>query len=192
MEGIRSILFLISCAFLTLCVTLSPVHGKYYSKTVPFVRMGEKVTNLHFFFHDTLVGKNPSAVLIAKASLPNNGTSPAPFGSLYAIDDPLTTGPELTSEVVGSAQGLWVSSAQGLQTSLVAYFDFGFTTGEFNGSSISVFSRNPVLETERELAVVGGRGKFKMARGFSELKTYFVDPTTGNAIVEYNVTVIHY
>ena len=69
--------------------------------------------------------------------------------------------------------------------------DFGFTQGEFNGSSISVFSRNPITETERELAVVGGRGKFRMAKGFAHLKTYFVNFMSGDAIVEYNVTVIH-
>ncbi|KAH7574916.1 hypothetical protein JRO89_XS02G0021500 [Xanthoceras sorbifolium] len=176
-----------------LCVTFSLVHGKYYSATEPHVRMKEKVTNLYFFFHDTLSGKNPSAVLIAKPSLPNNNdTSQSSFGSLYAVDDPLTVRPELTSEVIGNAQGLWVSSGQGSVQTLVVYFDFGFTTGELNGSAITVFSRNPVMEMERELAVIGGRGRFRMARGFAQLKTYTVDLTNGDAIVEYNVTVIHY
>ncbi|KAL5788817.1 hypothetical protein ACOSP7_005766 [Xanthoceras sorbifolium] len=174
MEGIRSIL--ISCVLMILCVTFSLVHGKYYSATEPHVRMKEKVTNLYFFFHDTLSGKNPSAVLIAKPSLPNNNdTSQSSFGSLYAVDDPLT-----------------VSSGQGSVQTLVVYFDFGFTTGELNGSAITVFSRNPVIEMERELAVIGGRGRFRMARGFAQLKTYTVDLTNGDAIVEYNVTVIHY
>lgn len=76
--------------------------------------------------------------------------------------------------------------------SLVLYFDFGFTKGEFKGSSFSVFSRNPITEKERELAVVGGRGKFRMATGFAKLKTYFVNSTSGNAIVEYKVTLIHH
>ncbi|XVE67122.1 hypothetical protein DITRI_Ditri08aG0135200 [Diplodiscus trichospermus] len=140
---------------------------------------------------DQKCGKNPSAVLVARANITVDDKSPSPFSSVFAIDDPLIVGPELTSEVIGNAQGLWVSTGRDIPT-LVAYFDFGFTKGEFNGSSISVFSRNPISETERELAVVGGRGKFRMAKGFAQLKTYFVNVTNGDAIVEYNVTVFHY
>ncbi|XVE67120.1 hypothetical protein DITRI_Ditri08aG0135000 [Diplodiscus trichospermus] len=172
-------------------VAISPVFSQYYSKTVPYASKQEKVTNLHFFFHDTLSGKNPSAVLVARANITVDDNSPSPFSSVFAIDDPLTVGPELTSEVIGNAQGLWVATGRDIPT-LVAYFDFGFTKGEFNGSSISVFSRNPISETERELAVVGGRGKFRMAKGFAQLKTYFLNVTNGDAIVEYNVTVFHY
>ncbi|KAH1040419.1 hypothetical protein J1N35_042162 [Gossypium stocksii] len=43
--------------------------------------------------------------------------------------------------------------------------DFGFTKGELNGYSTNIFLRNPIVETEDELAVVGGRGTFKMAKG---------------------------
>uniref|UniRef100_A0A6N2KSI8 Dirigent protein n=1 Tax=Salix viminalis TaxID=40686 RepID=A0A6N2KSI8_SALVM len=131
-----------------------------------------------------------TAVLVACPNI-TGGPSVAPFGSIFALDDPLTAEPELTSGVMGNAQGLYVSFGQDIP-SLVAYFDFGFTSGEFNGSSISVFSRNPITNTERELAMVGGRGKFRLARGFAQLKTCFLNTTNGDAIVEYNVTVIHY
>ncbi|XP_038707218.1 dirigent protein 4-like [Tripterygium wilfordii] len=164
---------------------------KYYTKSRPYVHKKKHITNLHFYFHDTLSGKNPSAILVAKSNgTTTSPTSPTPFGTVFAIDDPLTVSPNKSSEVIGNVQGLYVSSGQDVLT-LVAYFDFGFTKGEFNGSSISVFSRNPVTNKERELAVVGGRGKFRMARGFALLNTYFVDMKTGDAIVEYNVTVIH-
>ncbi|KAL9339667.1 hypothetical protein Peur_068682 [Populus x canadensis] len=59
-------------------------------------------------------------------------------------------------------KGPYVSSSQHIP-SLVAYFDFGFTAGEFNGSSISVFSRNPISNTERELAVVGRGGDISLS-----------------------------
>ncbi|MBA0631067.1 hypothetical protein Godav_003097, partial [Gossypium davidsonii] len=76
---------------------------------------------------------------------------------------PVTVGPNLTSKVVRNAQGLWVSTDQDVLT-LVLYMDFGFTKGELNGYSINIFSRNPIVETERELAVIGGREKFKMEK----------------------------
>ncbi|KAK8582491.1 hypothetical protein V6N13_069268 [Hibiscus sabdariffa] len=74
--------------------------------------------------------------------------------------------------------------------SVLLYFDFGFTTGKFNGSSISVLSRNPTADMERELSVVGGRGKFRMAKGFAHLKVYSENATA--LIAELNVTIIHY
>ncbi|KAE8692635.1 Dirigent protein 4 [Hibiscus syriacus] len=130
-------------------------------------------------------GNNPSAVVVAQ---PNTMTT---FGRVAAVDDPLTVSLSVKSEVVGNVRGLWVSSAQD-GASLIIYMDFEFTLGEFNGSSISVFSRNPLTESERELTVVGGRGKFRMAQGFARLETYFANFTNGDAIVEYNATVIHY
>ncbi|KQK12550.1 dirigent protein 4 [Brachypodium distachyon] len=153
----------------------------------------EKVTKLHFYLHDTLSGKDPGAVLVARgaaAPLARPG-DPTPFSSVYATDDVLTEGPQRASRVVGSAQGLYVSSGRkGL--SLVLGMDFELTD-HGNGSSFVVFSRNPVLAGDgRELAVVGGRGKFRMARGFALLRTQYLDTGNGDAIVEYNVTLFHH
>ncbi|KAK8564353.1 hypothetical protein V6N13_005414 [Hibiscus sabdariffa] len=120
----------------------------------------KKLTHLHFFLHDTMSGKDPSAVVIAR---PNVTTTSVPFGEVIVVDDPLTIGPNIMSGVIGNAQGLWVSTGKDVLT-LMVYLDFGFTEGEFNGSSISMFSRNPITETDRELAVVGERGKFRMAK----------------------------
>ncbi|KAF8393181.1 hypothetical protein HHK36_021422 [Tetracentron sinense] len=66
---------------------------------------------------------------------------------------------------------------------IVMYVDFGFTVGKYNGSSINVFSRNPDMETDREIAVVGGRGKFRMARGHAKLKASYFNTTNGDAII---------
>lgn len=54
------------------------------------------------------------------------------------------------------------------------------------------FSRNPITETERQVAVVEGRGKFRMGKGFGRFKTHFLDIPIGDAIVECSVTVIHH
>ncbi|KAG7636904.1 Dirigent protein 4 [Arabidopsis thaliana] len=174
-----------------LCITFA--LGEYYSETRPITPKQQVITNLHFFFHDTLTAPNPSAVLIAKPTHArgDNDSSPSPFGSLFALDDPLTVGPDPKSEKVGNARGMYVSSGKHVPT-LTMYVDFGFTSGKFNGSSITVFSRNTITEKEREVAVVGGRGRFRMARGVAQLNTYYVNLTNGDAIVEYNVTLYHY
>ncbi|KAJ0969150.1 hypothetical protein J5N97_022027 [Dioscorea zingiberensis] len=169
-------------------VSQSHAHDQYHS-------IGkEKVTTLHFFYQETLKGDHPSAIVVAgpKDNTVNNSSNPSPpFGTVVVIDDPLTEGPDPNSKVVGRAQGLAVSAGQQQLLFLFA-MDFGFTSGEFNGSSLSVLSRNTVLETESELAVVGGRGKFRMARGFSKLRTLYNNQTSGVIIVEHNVTVFHY
>ncbi|CAM0877182.1 unnamed protein product [Alopecurus aequalis] len=150
----------------------------------------EKLTTLHFYLHDTLSGKDPTAVLVAHSATATPG-NPTPFGSVYATDDVLTEGPERTSRVVGSAQGLYVSSGKDGLLSLVMGIDFAFT--DYNGSSFVVFSRNPVTTGDgRELAVVGGRGAFRMARGFALLRTHYLDTGNGDAIIEYNVTLLHH
>ncbi|KAK8582467.1 hypothetical protein V6N13_069244 [Hibiscus sabdariffa] len=128
------ILVLSSTVVLTCC-------RSYYSDSVPYVSAPKKVTHLHFFLHDTLTGESPSAVSVASSNItifPDHAA--VHFGSVLATDDPLTVAPEITSEVIGNAQGLTVLASQH-ELSMVVYLDFGFTRGEFNGSSFSVFSR---------------------------------------------------
>lgn len=154
-------------------------------------QMLEKETVLHFFLHDTPGGNSPSAVRVVQTNRTVHDTSRTPFGTVWVVDDPLTEGPDPKSTVIGNSRGLYVSAGQ-KELMLVAYLDFGFTSGEFNGSSISVLSRNPVTDIEREFAVVGGRGKFRMARGFANLKCIFYNESNGDSIVEYTMVVRHY
>ncbi|XP_059651166.1 dirigent protein 15-like [Cornus florida] len=178
---------------LILCITTVSVHCKYHSDSVSYVPK-EKKTHLLFFLHDTISGKKASAVKVAHANLTGDDTNPTPFGSVFVFDDPLTEGPEPTSKVIGNARGIYVSSSQDATLTLVVYADFGFTTGKFNGSSISVFSRLPLTPAQptEEVAVVGGRGRFRMARGFAKHKTHDFNAITGDAVSEYEVTVVHY
>ncbi|KDP30585.1 hypothetical protein JCGZ_16238 [Jatropha curcas] len=171
-------------AMILYVIMIAHAQGNYYSESIPADYNQQKITNLHFFFHETVNGKHPSAVPIAQAK---NST-----GTLFAINDALRVGVEPTSQVIGRAKGLYVIAGQGDDFSLVMYVDFGFITGNFNGSSFILCSENPVTETKRELAVVDGRGQFKMAKGFAELYSRYFNVTTGDAIVEYNVTLFHH
>ncbi|MBA0823844.1 hypothetical protein Goarm_020545 [Gossypium armourianum] len=42
------------------------------------------------------------------------------------------------------------------------------------------------------MAIVGGRGAFRMAKGFALLRATSSNATTGNANLEFNVTLYHY
>ncbi|KAL0422881.1 UNVERIFIED_CONTAM: Dirigent protein 15 [Sesamum latifolium] len=176
---------------LVLSVWTTPVHSKYYSESRPYEPVQEKKTHLRFYVHDILSGNKPSAVQIAGPNTTKKEDGPTPFGTAFAIDDLLTEGPEIISKVVGNARGIYVSSSQGKDLTLVLYVDLGFTSGKLKGSSLSVFSRNPITENHRELAVVGGRGRFRLARGFVLVKTYSLNITNGDAVLEYTVEVVH-
>ncbi|KAK8567987.1 hypothetical protein V6N13_105929 [Hibiscus sabdariffa] len=171
-------------------LAVAPVYGQYYSGTVTPPPRPQRMTRLHFFLHDILSGENPSAILIARPNITGSAVS---FGSLFAIDDPLTVGPEPTSEIIGNAQGMYVSSSRDpAMFTAVMYADFAFTSGRFNGSSFSLFSRNPSSSPVRELGIVGGRGAFRMASGFAFIRNSFLNLTTGDTILEFNVTLYHY
>ncbi|KDP27569.1 hypothetical protein JCGZ_19574 [Jatropha curcas] len=148
----------------------------------------ETVTNLQFYFHDTVSGKNPSAIKVAQSAYTEK--SPTLFGTIMMADDPLTEGPDPKSKLVGRAQGLYGSAGQD-ELCLIMAMNFAFTNGMSNGSSLSVLGKNSALSPVRELPIVGGTGVFRLARGYAVAKTHWFDITTGDAIVGYNITVMH-
>jgi hypothetical protein len=149
----------------------------------------QTISRLNFYFHDTLSGKQPSAVQVAQAS--NTDKSPTLFGAVYIFDDPLTEGPEPTSRLVGRAQGLYGSACQ-QELSLLVAMTVVFTAGKFNASSLTILGRNAALQEVREMPIIGGSGVFRLARGFAIAKTHSLNFTSGDAIVEYNVVAVHY
>ncbi|XP_054804074.1 dirigent protein 22-like [Prosopis cineraria] len=149
----------------------------------------EKLSRLHFYFHDIVSGPNPSAVRVAAAGMTNS--SPTGFGAVVMMDDPLTARPELSSALVGRAQGIYASASQE-EAGYLMVLNFAFTEGKYNGSNLSVLGRNKVFTTVREMPIVGGSGAFRFARGYAQAKTHTIDLKKGDAIVEYNVYVFHY
>nr|POF08610.1 dirigent protein 22 [Quercus suber] len=70
--------------------------------------------------------------------------------------------------------------------------NFAFLEGKYNGSALSILGRNPFLNKVREMPIVGGSGVFRYARGYALAKTVSFTPKTGDAVVEYNVSVLHF
>ena len=68
-------------------------------------------------------------------------------------------------------------------------FNYVFTAGEFNGSTIAVYGRNDIFSKVRELPIIGGTGAFRFARGYALPKTYKIVGL--DAVVEYNVFIWH-
>ncbi|KAK4413067.1 Dirigent protein 21 [Sesamum alatum] len=171
---------------------LLPINSQQFSRKLSKKEMGlkvEKLSHLHFYFHDISSGSNPTSVHVAQAATTNS--SATNFGSVTVVDSRLTLGPEISSKTVGRAQGIYVfADKEEMALSLV--YNFAFNEGMFQGSVLSVLGRNPFLSGVRELPIVGGSGVFRFARGYAKLKTVETNMLTGDAVVEYNAYVFHY
>ncbi|KAL8259957.1 hypothetical protein R6Q59_027910 [Mikania micrantha] len=69
--------------------------------------------------------------------------------------------------------------------------NFVFLNGKYKGA-VDGMGRNPVFHKVREMPVIGGSGLFRFARGYVQASTHSFDLKTGDAVVEYNVHVLHY
>lgn len=177
---------------LSLLALATSSDDQEYYKTMSPKALGlhkkEKLTHIHFFWHDVVAGKNSTVVHVAGPPL---GADPrASFGSVVVIDDPLTVGPDPASKLIGRTQGIYASASQS-DLSLLEIFNYVFTDGEFKGSSLSLLGRNAILEEVREMPILGGTGVFRFCRGYALLKTNMFNTTSGDAIVEYDVYVLH-
>ncbi|CAJ2639906.1 unnamed protein product [Trifolium pratense] len=146
----------------------------------------EKLTHIHFYYHDIRDNKNPTIVQIIDT--PQN--VPNGFGSTFVMDDAMTEGPELSSKHIGRAQGLFgLSSLQDLGMFMLT--NFVFKEGKYGGSSLSMLGRNPISEQNREMPIVGGTGVFRFARGFAIANSVNSISSPEHFVVEYNITVSH-
>ncbi|KAK4272614.1 hypothetical protein QN277_021143 [Acacia crassicarpa] len=182
----------LATVFLLFSSSLAATKTTRFSRIMSPLSLGlgkEKLSHLHFYFHDIVSGPKPSAVRVAAAGMTNS--SPTGFGAVVMMDDPLTARPELNSTLVGRAQGIYASASQE-EAGFLMVLNFAFAEGKYNGSNLSVLGRNTVLTTMREMPIVGGSGAFRFARGYAQASTHTFDPKTGDAIVEYNVYVFHY
>ncbi|CAN6476242.1 unnamed protein product [Victoria cruziana] len=147
----------------------------------------EKVTQLRFYWHDVVSGKNPTSITVVQGPNLNSSTG---FGRIQMIDNLLTDGPELTSKQVGRCQGIYAWASQ-KDLGLLMSMNLVFTEGSYNGSTLSISGRNSVMHKVREMPIVGGSGAFRMARGYVMLQTHWLDMNTGDATVQYDAVVVH-
>lgn len=90
------------------------------------------------------------------------------FGTITVIDDILTTGPELGSQALGKAQGIYVASSADGTKQLMA-FTAMMESGEFD-DNLNFFGVYTIGSTLSQISVTGGTGKFKNAYGTAELR----------------------
>ncbi|XP_057547134.1 dirigent protein 18-like [Amaranthus tricolor] len=115
----------------------------------------------------SFAGKNNNNQNLNTAQLLPDGLGLG-FGTITVIDDILTTSPDLGSQTVGKAQGVYVSSSAAGATQMMA-FTAMLEGGEY-GDSINFYGIYKIGSAMSMLSVTGGTGKFKNACGFAEIR----------------------
>ncbi|KAI4356082.1 hypothetical protein L6164_000130 [Bauhinia variegata] len=182
------LIFLILCPFSP--TSISAEDDDHFVRPIDRKLLGlkkEKLSHFRFYWHDVVSGRQPTSVPVVQPP----GNSSTAFGMLNIHDNPLTLGPKMSSKLVGKAQGFYISASQS-EIGLLMGQNFAFLEGKYNGSTLTVLGRNPVFNKVREMPVVGGSGLFRFARGYVEAKTQWFSSKSKDAIVEYNVYVLHY
>jgi len=177
------------------CYTLTIVTGQDETGFVSSINpklLTKKVVASHFRFYwqDIVGGENATSIPIIQP-LPKFNNSFSAFGLVRIIDNPLTLTPNLTSKLLGRAQGFYAATSQ-TELDFLMVQNFALFEGKYNGSTITISGRNVANDKVRELPVIGGSGVFRFAKGYAEARTISFDFITGDTVVEYNVYVTHH
>ncbi|CAK8574795.1 unnamed protein product [Lathyrus sativus] len=150
----------------------------------------ETFSHFRFYWQDIVGGNNATSISIIPP-LPKFNNDFSAFGLVRIIDNALTLGPNLSSKLLGRAQGFYAATSQ-TELNFLMVMNFALFEGKYNGSAITILGRNVANNKVRELSVIGGSGVFRFAKGYAEANTISFNPITGNTVVEYNVFVSHH
>ncbi|XP_027064157.1 dirigent protein 22-like [Coffea arabica] len=153
--------------------------------------LGElKETSMTIYFQDQYGGPNATVAQILPEN-PDGHLSFKKFGAIFCTDDLVTEGFDVSSTQVARAQGVYITSAlDGSNTHVLV--SIVFNNGEFKGSTLEVQGASAQFERVREVAVVGGTGKFRFARGYVTFETIHINSAANLAVIQCNITVLHY
>ncbi|GER50670.1 disease resistance-responsive (dirigent-likeprotein) family protein [Striga asiatica] len=152
----------------------------------------EKLCKFTVYWHDQVSGHHPTSVsIVSPPPYPNNNNSF--FGLVQMIDNKLTLDGDPKSKSIGRAQGFYAAaSLDPKDIALLMTMNFYFTDGKYKGSTLEILGRNAFMNKVREMPIVGGSGLFRFARGYALLSTKMLNQSTGDAIVKYDLYVMHY
>ncbi|MED6199939.1 hypothetical protein PIB30_080546, partial [Stylosanthes scabra] len=96
------------------------------------------------------------------------------FGRITVIDDEITKGLELGSEVIGKAQGFHLATSLDGSSRTMAFtaiFRNEKDDQQEEEDGVSFFGVHRTAAPESHLAVVGGTGKYGNAKGYAKIET---------------------
>ncbi|KAM0925057.1 hypothetical protein ACQ4PT_004453 [Festuca glaucescens] len=150
-----------------------------------------KHKHIHLYMHETFSGANATEGAI----LPSPFGANAKFGSVAVFDDELRTGLSRDSPLVARYQGIIVATgvAEGpASQGHLTVASILFVAGEYAGSVLSLEGPFVGFQGTLERSIVGGNGKFRMARGYYLLKLLnLTSPLTAVSEADFYVLTCH-
>lgn len=144
-------------------VATSAAHGTE-------VRCGCKLKQvIKFYVHDNLLQKEGNTAHIIAG--PGGNITHLQQGSLVAINDLITEGPDPRSKKLGNAQGVYLVSAFFPELPHIHQQFTSVFTDKWNGTIAYQGDDGNLLLPVREIAVVGGTGQFRSASGHCFIRT---------------------
>lgn len=126
---------------------------------------------------NNIVSGDNNQPFVSAGQLPNGAAlQKLMFGSITVIDDELTEGHELGSDVIGNAQGFYLASSldgTSQTLALTALLHGGEHDHDHHDvlDSISLFGVHRTASHESQVAVIGGTGKYENAKGYATVET---------------------
>ncbi|CAM6093270.1 unnamed protein product [Calypogeia fissa] len=178
--SVRLVAFLVG----VLAISIAPLCS--YASVSP-------LTQFTFFLHDDVLVVNSSAFSLIPPllSAPVNSF----FGGFFGFDDSMTLLPDPSSEEIGRGRGMYlfvenkemkVTEAPGVE--YVWTTQFNEASGHGNRTTLSFRGYYKLTDPLPEIGIVGGTGKFKMARGWADIKGKIV---RYSALMEITVHFIY-
>ena len=121
-----------------------------------------------YYVHDDVLQKEGNTAYIIAG--PGGNVKQFQQGSLVAINDLITEGPDARSRKLGNAQGVYLVSTYFPLPNIHQQFTAVFTE-KWNGTIAYQGNDGDVLLPVREIAVVGGTGQFRLASGYCFIRT---------------------
>ncbi|KQJ88833.1 dirigent protein 20 [Brachypodium distachyon] len=146
--------------------------GNYYHVA------GSRLTHIRMYMHETFAGPNATLIMSVPSPLGGNAT----FGSVGVLDNELRNGRDRQrSALLGRFQGVFAGAGQVNPPGLVSAINLVFTAGEYRGSTLAMLGPVLAFGVPIERALVGGTGKFRMARGYCVMT--FLETTSPVSLV---------
>ncbi|CAM0879086.1 unnamed protein product [Alopecurus aequalis] len=143
---------------------------------------GGKPTHIHLYMNE-IAGPNGTAFVAVPSKLGGDTT----FGMVELLDNELRAGPDpRNSTLLGRFQGVGAYAGLVTPPGLTSVLTFVFTSWEYNGSMLFMVGTILNFELPFERAIVGGTGKFRMARGYC-VEKYLWNPTPLASVYEIDL-----